>query len=122
MTARRGGRRPGAGRPRGTGTGRTVKPVMFHLTPETIALIDEHRAPRLSRSQFVELAIIAYAYRSIASGPPAVCWPDVVEVDGVRYHATGKVGHRADTGVACAEYDLGGTRVWLDATGAVHDE
>ena len=118
----RGGRRPGSGRPRGTGTGRTVKPVMFHLTPETIALIDEHRAPRLSRSQFVELAIIAYAYRSIASGPPAVCWPDVVEVDGVRYHATGKVGRRADTGVACAEYDLGGTRVWLDATGAVHAE
>lgn len=54
----RGGRRPGAGRPRGTGTGRTVKPVMFHLSPAVIAMIDAARGD-LSRSQWLTRTIEA---------------------------------------------------------------
>lgn len=106
----RGGRRRGAGRPRGTGTGRTVKPVMFHLTPETIAAIDAYRGD-MTRSQWVSRAVLG-----------ARAWPETVTVGGLVYWRTGKHGSRADTGIASAEYDRDGERVWLDATGVVHDE
>lgn len=58
--SRRGGARPGAGRPP---TGRTVRPVQFHLSPETVATIDAQRGP-LSRSQWVTLAVIGLATRA----------------------------------------------------------
>lgn len=47
--SRRGGARPGAGRPP---TGRTVRPVQFHLPPSIIAAIDAMRGD-LSRSQWL---------------------------------------------------------------------
>ena len=110
MTARRGGRRPGAGRPRGTGTGRTVKQVHLHLQPDLIAAVDAARGPR-SRSEWVAAAVAS-----------AVAWPCSIVWGSARYHATGKVGHRTNTGVACAEYDCDGARVWLDALGAVRPD
>lgn len=107
----RGGRRPGAGRPRGTGTGRAVKPVQLHLPPELIAAVDAVRRSQ-SRSEWVAaaLSIAVHAHRQ---------WPASIALPDGRYHATGKVGYRADGGVACAEYELDGARAWLDALGAV---
>ena len=55
-----GGAREGAGRPP---TGRTVRPVQLHLSPETVATIDAQRGP-LSRSQWVTLAVIGLATRA----------------------------------------------------------
>lgn len=110
MTARRGGRRAGAGRPRGTGTGRTVKPVQLHLSPEAIAAIDAYRGG-MTRSQWVSRAVLG-----------ARTWPETVTVGGLVYWRTGKYGARADSGITSAEYERDGERVWLDATGAVYDE
>jgi hypothetical protein len=95
---------------------------MFHLTPETIALIDEHRAPRLSRSQLVELALIAFANQPILSGPPDDDdrWPDALDYNGARYTSTGKVGTR--NGLPVAEYERDGERVWLDKADTVYPE
>lgn len=113
----RGGRRPGAGRPRGTGTGRTVKPVMFHLPPAIIEAIDACRGGQ-SRSEWVTAAIAAHA-------SPGARWPVTISTgngDGLIYTRTGKVGTRADTGLAVAEYDRSGSRVWLGADGKVYPE
>ncbi len=113
MTARRGGRRPGAGRPRGTGTGRTVKPVMFHLSPAIIEAIDACRGGQ-SRSEWVTAAIASLA--------TPMQWPASIDIAGAVHYATGKIGCRSGTSIPCAEYDCYGARVWLDALGVVHPE
>lgn len=116
-----GGARPGAGRPRGTGPGRTVKPVQFHLPPALIAAVECARGD-LSRSEWVAVAILRALPAADREALAPSSWPASIAYAGARYHATGKVGHRADTGVPCAEYDLDGARVWLDALGAVRPE
>lgn len=94
---------------------------MFHLSPALIAAVECARGEQ-SRSEWVAAAILRALPAADREAMAPSSWPASIAVGAARFHATGKVGHRADTGVSCAEYDLDGARVWLDATGAVHDE
>lgn len=52
-----------------------------------------------------------------------VRFPTCVEQDGVLFYATGKVGHRADSGIEVHELAAaGGARVWASADGRVFAE
>lgn len=49
-------------------------------------------------------------------------FPTTLEHNGATFYATGKVGTRRSSGLAVAEYDRRGVRVWLDAAGKVWPE
>ena len=67
--AKHGGARPGAGRPRGTGTGRRGVPVMTYPTPDQLATIDAAaRADGVSRSAFMVGAALTIAAQMKAAG------------------------------------------------------